>query len=362
LLGFRNRAVPIVTDVVALGDSQTVGRNATLDWSWPSRLAAHPDVAPATVYSMASGGWGPVQYLYTAEKALAFRPRVLVVAFYTGNDAFDAVKVAYHLEAWRSLRALPEPPPNPPPAWPPRETDLWKVDVGDARVVLTPRARLIANDRDLAATREGYRIMAEVGRRIGEVAARGGAKVVFTVIPTKELVYAEAVRRAGVAEPAEYAKLVADESANVAELARALRAVPGATYVDLVAPLQKAALDGVPLYLPNQNGHPISPGYELIAQALAPAVAALLPEPLEDGLVRVAAADGPYYALVRDGGLWRFPDPALAERNGWTLADAREASTRDVAHLSDHGVVLLVDRATFGPTDRSAREESSATR
>ena len=48
---------------------------------------------------MASGGWGPVQYLYMAEKALAFRPRVLVVAFYSGNDAFDAVKVAYNLDA-----------------------------------------------------------------------------------------------------------------------------------------------------------------------------------------------------------------------------------------------------------------------
>ena len=45
---------------------------------------------------------------------IAFRPRVLVVAFYSGNDAFDAVKVAYNLDAWKSLRALPQKPADPP--------------------------------------------------------------------------------------------------------------------------------------------------------------------------------------------------------------------------------------------------------
>ena len=58
-LGFRNRAVPIVADVVALGDSQTVGRNATLDWSWPALLAEKLPVKQPLVYNMASGGWGP---------------------------------------------------------------------------------------------------------------------------------------------------------------------------------------------------------------------------------------------------------------------------------------------------------------
>jgi lysophospholipase L1-like esterase len=351
ILGFRNRAVPIVADVVALGDSQTVGRNATIDWSWPALLATQLSVKQPIVYNMASGGWGPVQYLYMAEKALAFRPRVLVVAFYTGNDAFDAIKVAYNLDAWSSLRALPEPPPNPPSDWPPRPSDLWTVSVGAYSTVLTPRARLVANDRTLPATTEGYRIMAEVGRRIGQAAAKAGVRLVLTIIPTKELAYAALIRRDGVAQPPEYAKLVADETANIDELSRALRAVPGATYVDLVHPLQQAALEGVPIYPPSQNGHPIAPGYEVIARALTPAVDRLLPAPPQNGLVQVAATapDTAYYALVKDGGLWRFVDADVAAKSGWTLAQATPRTQRDVARLEERGFVLAPDAASYGP-------------
>jgi len=350
-LGFRNRAVPIVADVVAIGDSQTVGRNATVDWSWPSLLATQLPLKRPLVYNMASGGWGPVQYLYMAEKALAFRPRVLVVAFYTGNDAFDAIKVAYHLDAWASLRGLPEPPPDPPSDWPPRPSDLWTVRFGDYATVLTARARLVANDRTLPATIEGYRIMAEAGRRIGQAAEKGGAKVVFTIIPTKELVYAAIIQRDGITQPADYTKLVTDESANIDELSRALRAVPGATYVDLVQPLQQAVLAGVPAYPPSQNGHPIGPGYEVIARTLAPVVDRLLPTPPASGLVRVAATPGDeeFYALVKDGGLWRFPDASVAQQNGWAPAQAAAVTRRDVARLEERGTIILVDPANYGP-------------
>lgn len=358
-LGFRNRAVPIVADVVAIGDSQTVGRNATLDWSWPA-LLGEISVKQPVVYNMASGGWGPVQYLYMAEKALAFRPRVLVVAFYTGNDAFDAIKVAYNLDAWKSLRGLPEKPADPPSDWPPRGDDLWTVHVGEYDTVLTPRARLVANDRSLPSTTEGYRIMAEVARRIAAMAAKNGVKVVFTIIPTKELVYASLLRRDGVEPPADYTKLVADETANVDELSRALRDIPGTTYVDLIAPLQQAALDGEPLYPPSQNGHPIGPGYVAIARALAPVVEHLLPAPLENGLVRVAATtdDGEFFGLVLDGSLWRFPDGTTAEQSGWTLAKAIPVTRRDVALLVERGLVPEPDPTTFGPAAVEAREQA----
>ncbi|MBY0278573.1 SGNH/GDSL hydrolase family protein [Candidatus Binatia bacterium] len=361
-LGFRNRMVPIVADVVAIGDSQTVGRNATLDWSWPALLAERLPVKQPLIYNMASGGWGPVQYLYMAEKALAFRPRVLVVAFYTGNDAFDAVKVAYNLDAWKSLRALPEKPADPPRDWPPKPGDLWQVSVGEHETVLTPRARLVANDRGLPSTIEGYRIMAEVARRIAALAAADGVKVVFTIIPTKELVYAARLRRDGVQETPDYAKLVADETANVHELARALREISGATFVDLVKPLQQAALDDVPIYPPNQNGHPVGPGYAAIAEALAPVVDHMLPEPPANGLVRVAATgqDVEFYGLVLDGTLWRFPDGASAQQSGWTLDAAVPLSRRDVAFLADRGIVPEPDPSLFGPEAAAARNDPAS--
>ena len=350
-LGFRNRGVPIVADVVALGDSQTVGRNATLDWSWPALLAEKLPVKQPLVYNMASGGWGPVQYLYMAEKALALRPRVLVVAFYTGNDAFDAIKVAYNLDAWKSLRALPQKPADPPGDWPPRPDDLGRVRVGDGETVLTPRARLVANDRALPSTAEGYRVMAEVARRIAAMAGKSGVKIVLTIIPTKELVYASLLRRDGAKEPADYTKLVADETANVEELAHALRDIPGATFVDLVKPLQQAAIDGVPLYPPNENGHPIGPGYAAIADVLAPVVDHLLPAPPANGLVRVEATaeDAEFYGLVVAGMLWRFPDAASAQQTGWTLEKAAPLTRRDVAFLIDRGYVSEPDPSIFGP-------------
>jgi hypothetical protein len=55
LLGFRNRGVPNVADVVVLGDSQTYGNNAVLDENWPSQLAGLLKARRATVYNMALG-------------------------------------------------------------------------------------------------------------------------------------------------------------------------------------------------------------------------------------------------------------------------------------------------------------------
>ena len=39
ILGFRNRQVPNVAEVVVIGDSQTYGNNAILEQNWPSRMA-----------------------------------------------------------------------------------------------------------------------------------------------------------------------------------------------------------------------------------------------------------------------------------------------------------------------------------
>ena len=99
LLGFRNRSVPNVADVVVVGDSQTYGNNALLEQAWPKRLAARLGLDGSTVYSMAAGGWSAVQYLDMALKATTFQPQVLVVAFYTGNDPLEAFRVAYATDA-----------------------------------------------------------------------------------------------------------------------------------------------------------------------------------------------------------------------------------------------------------------------
>lgn len=354
LLGFRNRAVPVAADIVAIGDSQTLGVNATMDTTWPSLLAAMLPAKHPSVYNISQGGWGAVQYLYMFDKALAFRPRVVVVAFYTGNDPTETVRLAYAFEPWAFLKGEGGKPAHAPSAWPPREADTWKVQFADGvATALNAASRLTSNDRDYPATGEGYRLMGEVARRMDEAAGRAGVALVLTVIPTKELALAAKVGREGLTAPDDYRKLVADERANVRELATTLRALPHATYVDTVAALQGAALGDRPLYQEDVNGHPVARGYAVIARALAPAVDRALPPPPAEGLALLARPDGEKFTLVliRDGVLYRFADPRLAVANGWDPDwDALpRLDLRDVAVLASGGALMEVDPAHFGP-------------
>jgi hypothetical protein len=100
--GFRNRAVPSQADIVAIGDSLTWGINAKPDENWPSQLARS---SGREVYSMALGGYGPVQYAKLVERAISLSPRVIVVAVYFGNDIYDAYSLSYSLEQYRDLRS-----------------------------------------------------------------------------------------------------------------------------------------------------------------------------------------------------------------------------------------------------------------
>jgi lysophospholipase L1-like esterase len=355
LLGFRNRAVPIVADVVTVGDSQTFGSNATMDFNWPSLLARRIGGGKApVVYNMSSGGWGAPQYLDMFNKSEAFRPRVVVVAYYTGNDALDSVGLVYHAAPWAFLRHGDRPPEQAPNAWPPKESEMWPVRFPDGtRTVFTAKTRLAPNDRRYPATRDGYRIMADVARRIDAAAAERGVGVVFTIIPTKETAFAAKVHEAGLEVPEAYAALIRDEADNIRELAAVLAGLPHAAYVDVVTPLQKAILGPEPMYLPSGDGHPLATGYDVIARTLAPVVARLLPPRPVPGLARIKRpdADAVALALIRNGAVWLFDSPALLKANGWNVDvdRLRVLSARDVADLRFGGVVRVTDARRFGP-------------
>lgn len=355
LLGFRNYAVPVVADVVTIGDSQTEGMNATLEYTWPGMTARLLRPRGAVVYNMSKGGWGAVQYLYMAEKALAFRPRVLVVAFYTGNDPVEALKLAYGYEPWASLRQYDSEPEIAPSAWPPAPEDMWRVAFPDGTgTVFTPKPRLTSNDRDYPGTAEGYRIMAEAGRRIADIGRNAAVPVVFTIIPTKEFVYAERVRSAGLEAPETYTRLVAHEGENIAELGAALSRLEGARFVDVVGPLRQVAATGAPIYLPISDGHPAPAGYEVIARVITPVLESLLPPPLANGAYRVAVPEGwrsAPVAYVRGRSVSWFRDAEAVAANGWPAdyAGLPEATLRDFATLQPVGLIAGADPERFGP-------------
>jgi len=92
-IGFRNPKVLARADVIALGDSQTYGTGVDPEQAWPKQL--EPMIAQ-TVYSMAYGGYGPVHSLILWDEAIALEPKIIIKAFYAGNDLFDAFSIVYN--------------------------------------------------------------------------------------------------------------------------------------------------------------------------------------------------------------------------------------------------------------------------
>jgi lysophospholipase L1-like esterase len=278
ILGFRNRSIPDVADVITVGDSQTYGNNVPLEENWPSRMRAALGGDDVTVYNMAVGGWGAVEYLEIFPKALRFAPGVTVIAFYTGNDPLESFKIAYAGDRWQSLRPDPRLQAGdvPPVVFPAPRSEWWPVRFSDGTAtVFTPTLRYASN-QDHPAVRAGYEIMAEVARRIGKQARSAGVHVVFTILPTKELVYAEKVASERLDPPADYRALVAAERSNLERLASTLQAIEGARYIDLLGPLQSAAAGPTALYPHDIDGHPLAAGYRVIGETLAREVGSVL--------------------------------------------------------------------------------------
>lgn len=86
--GFRNRAVRDRFDIAALGDSFTDAMTMAGDDSWPARLEG---LLGVPVQNYGTAGFGPQQALLVLKDFVApHRPRTVVLAFFAGNDIFDA--------------------------------------------------------------------------------------------------------------------------------------------------------------------------------------------------------------------------------------------------------------------------------
>lgn len=86
--GFRNARVRERIDIAALGDSFTDAMTLAIDEAWPTRLERQTGMA---VQNYGTAGFGPQQELLTLkEYAGRHHPRIVVLAYFAGNDLFDA--------------------------------------------------------------------------------------------------------------------------------------------------------------------------------------------------------------------------------------------------------------------------------
>ena len=352
LLGFRNRRIPNIADVIVLGDSQTYGNNVLMEYNWPSQLQSVLG-NQVSVYSMATGGWGAVQYLDMFAKSLFFRPQLAVVAFYSGNDPLESYVLAYGEEKWSPLKVannLDESDKAPAVNFPAPPAESWPVTFGDGiETVFTPKLRLQSNDVDFAVVREGWAIMEKVGANISELAGKYNVMLVYTIIPTKELAYHRKIDAEGINPDPLYNRLARTERANVDRLAESFSRLKNVTYADVVTPLQQAALQPVSIYPNDTNGHPTDTGYKVIARVISSVVKRLLP-PMRRTLAVATLPDDSkqYLLLTKHGTIW-FRTPETAEGNGWKLTDAKRLRLRDFTRLPFLGFVNNVEPSSFGP-------------
>jgi len=352
ILGFRNRNVPNIADIITIGDSQTYGNNVFLEQNWPNSMLKSMNYPTPVLYNMSVGGWGGVEYFEIFNKALYLQPRVVVVAFYTGNDALDTFIKIYGDPRWKSLRLDPAIKPSDAPKlkMPLTESSYWKVKFNDGmETVFTPDYRYLSNRSDNPAVRVGYEIMGKIAQKMGEIAEKNHVKLVFTIIPTKELVFKKKVMMENIRPREDYKALVDEEEKNLMALAEELHGVPGAVYVDLLESLQHAAIESQNLYLSQSDGHPNADGYKLIGAVLSKEVVKLLPVKLEGGIIANISEDEYRPFLVKNDFLYNFSSSRIAEENGWNPDNLQKVVLRDASRLPYGGSIKTVDPSRFGP-------------
>ena len=349
LLGFRNRSIANIVDVVVIGDSQTYGNNAVLEENWPNQMQKFLKDRQSKTYAMAVGGWCAVQYLDMFNKAILFQPKLVVVAFYSGNDPLESFHMVYGNKHWSDLipDSILTAADAPRVSTPVPESEMWAVSFNDGvKTIFSPNLRLASN-MDHPAVQAGYGIMLNVAERIANLSRQVNIDVIFTIIPTKELVYSKKVQSEGLDPPQVYATLVERESENIKWFARHIGKLSNVVYVDVVEPMQLAALMSDNLYLQDINGHPDASGYRVIGKSIANRSKTFLSE---YGLYGVQENGKNYrIVLINEQGGWFFSSMDLVKENGWPEGNIPILSASDFSRLTIKGIIREVDKVRFGP-------------
>ncbi|MFC2001132.1 hypothetical protein ACFLUZ_01345 [Chloroflexota bacterium] len=321
--GFRNDVAPGQADIVAIGDSMTWGYSAYRSQAWPQTLAS---LSGHSTYNMGLGGYGPVEYWVLSEEALRLSPKIIVIGLYFGNDIADAYRTVYlsdmhpqfrsseadsalftdtiapkanavmsqrtehktwiqrsifykwaiqlreHSAALRTLtdglQRLINPMYQQGKAWAEASPGHAAVyENNGIRTVFTPAKRLIVLDMDECRVVEGLRITKEMLLLIHGETERADVKLLILFIPTKEIIYADAMEASQGHLEATYYRLVQMEEQVMTEISLLCRE-NGIEFVDTLPEFREAVQRNEKIFPEHLDGHPIASGYFVIASAV----------------------------------------------------------------------------------------------
>lgn len=315
--GFRNKEVPKQTDIVALGDSMTYGVWVRREDAWPQQLALAGHVG---VYNMGLSGYGPIQALLLLDELLELHPKLVIFAFYAGNDLFDSYGMVYNMKILSELMSpdqktreecakmdesdnveeksqrLFEPHRQlknflgehskiyallwlckrlfvPDHSWPwfwlkyrADHFDPWlPFEYGQVKTILTPLYRLTAVDQSDPRTREGLRISLEAIQRLNRGLKHEGIRFAVLLLPTKELVVKPFTQGQECERSAPYRSLTSNETI-IWKTVRAFLAQHGIPCINMLPVWRAEIKAGRNPYLRNHDPHPTRTGQQVIAR------------------------------------------------------------------------------------------------
>lgn len=319
--GCRNPSVPATAEVVAIGDSFTYGSTTRREESWPAVLAG---LLGASVYNLATPGYGPAQYAYQLEtKGLGLKPRLVVVGLYYGNDLENAAGTVYERAYWQSLRdpgVAPETMVEPSiveteenlgfwAGWklrlqqrsvlyrlvdsrlkdlnryvtarlfPMMDADFVRVDDDrlELHLTLTPGKRIRGLDLSKPRIGEGLRLSLELLARMQKLCAAESVSLLVLILPTKESVLRDYLEENGIPGSGETTKKAIASERDVDERVKAFLGERGIAHLDSRPALAAAIAEGQAIYSTDLDGHPNRLGYAVIARSVAEKIDASVP-------------------------------------------------------------------------------------
>ncbi|HET9843374.1 MAG TPA: hypothetical protein VFP93_01785, partial [Gammaproteobacteria bacterium] len=172
---------------------------------------------------------------------------------------------------------------------------------------------------------------------IAQIANQHDIIPIFTIIPTKETVYYDKLIQMRVKLPDDFHQLVTLEKKYIKAFGNSVKQLPSTLYIDLLTSLQEALSLNGHLYPQNENGHPLSKGYDVIAQALHQSLPTL-PSKNIAGPVAIPVQNNIFHLyLIKDNKLWLIPKHKDLETNGIDLTEVTILKPRDIAHLQHAG-------------------------